>query len=126
MSRVRFNSRFKSTVAQSVEMFANEYFALSQAIIDTARYWEEWETSEPFRDIVDSGDLHASGKVQQVTLYRYRITYSVPYVLYVYFGYMLADGRKIPARKWLELVADENNLQIIWAMLLKRQLKLNA
>jgi hypothetical protein len=60
--------------------------------------------------------------VSQVDAYRFRVSWFALYAAYVYWGYSLADGRKIPSIPWAQLAIDENPVLDIFADFLKKKL----
>ena len=110
MGNFKLNPNFNDWLTNAFSQFVDDYFALVQEVLNKPRVWEGWETSEPFRDIVDTGDLRDSGVVTQWDQFYYVLSWSTDYVQLVYFGYALADGRRIPPRKWAELAIRENDL----------------
>jgi hypothetical protein len=115
INRQKLNQKLETILYR----FSQEVFKANDRVIRTPRLWEDWETSDPFRDIVDSKDLANSGKIYKAGKLKYEIKWSTPYILYVYFGYMLQDGRRIPARKWIDIAKQENNYHQILRMVIK-------
>ncbi len=118
MAKFIRNPNFKVSVVKAYTDFVYELFYLMQLIINTPRYWDGWETSDPFRDIVDTGALRDSGNVEKVSQYSSKISWVTEYVGFVYFGYTLRSGRRIPARKWAEITEEENDLYALWLAIL--------
>ena len=123
MSQLKINPQFEIALYRSVKMFVQEYFRLATEIIETDRYWDGWETSNPYRDIVDTSDLKNSGRIEQLSESAFKMKWVTDYVTFVYFGYFLQDGRRIPARKWVELVMQENNMNQIALNIFRLNLK---
>lgn len=123
MANFILNSEFKYVLSKATEELVNEYAKLCRDIIQTPRFWEGWETSEPFRDIVDTGALDESMQIYKQATLRYTVTWYTDYVVFVYMGYTLADGRRIPPREWAMLAIYENDLLGIFAGILKRLLE---
>lgn len=109
MSSFKLSSDFKNQLSKSLAQWAEQIYQATDSVIATPRYWDNWTTSNPFRDIIDSEDLRNSGKLTQVSKFKWNMTWSTAYIFYVYFGYTLADGRQIPDRKFIEVAFDENN-----------------
>lgn len=82
-------------------------------IIETERYWADWTTSDPNRDIVDTNALNKSGQIIELSKYKRRIRYATEYVIYVYFGHLTPSGARIPPRMWLHLAIDENEQMLL-------------
>lgn len=123
MAKFIVNPKFKTALMESAKEFSKEYAQLCRNVIETERLWRDWETSNPLRDIVDSGDLNESMTVEQIDAMSWRIAWSTAYVVYVFFGYTLASGRRIPARQWTQIAIDENNLLEIFRNILVKNLK---
>lgn len=54
----------------------------------------------PSSDIVDTGDLRDSQKMEWVGIAKARFSWDVPYALYVHEGYTLRSGGHQPGRPW--------------------------
>lgn len=122
MGQFILNPKFKQVLEISVGEFAREYAQLCRDVIEIERLWLGWETSNPLRDIVDTNALNESMTVEQVNETMWRIGWHVLYVIYVYFGYALPDGRRIPPRQWCQIAIDENNLLDIFRRILIKNL----
>jgi hypothetical protein len=118
MAKFIIDEQFTDILQVSIEQFANKYAQICTTLIDTPRYWEDWTTSDPFRDIVDTGALRDSIAIDQINDYCHTISWITAYVEFVYFGHMTRKGNWIPPRKWAELVIQENDLLYIYAAIL--------
>lgn len=123
MATFTINPKFKQALSQSAEGFAHEFSLLCREVIEVERLWANWETSNPLRDIVDTNALNESMSVDQVDEMLWRISWATLYVVYVYMGYALADGRRIPARRWVQITIDENDTLGIFRRILIKNLK---
>jgi hypothetical protein len=119
MTTFHINPRFTQELHEIVEDWVDAIAQANDDVISTPRYWEGWETGNPFRDIIDTEALKNSKTKLKLSNYDYTITWSVPYIGYVYNGFTLQDGRKIPARKWCELAERENDYKDILVKFLK-------
>lgn len=114
--------KFYNILDAALEEFAQEFALLCRKVIETERTWEDWETSNPLRDIVDTNKMNESMQVNKEDMLSYLVSWATEYVQYVYFGYSLQDGRRIPARKWAEIAVDENDVLTLFGQILKRHL----
>lgn len=114
----KMNPKFKPELQVAFTEFTQEYFKLAQKVINESRLWDNWETSNPFRDIVDTGDLSESGTVNAIAPFYSVVSWVTDYVTLVYFGYALSDGRRIPSRKWADVAIQENDLLLLFATIL--------
>lgn len=110
MASFKLNPDFEEALNGALEEFVREFAQACRDVIEIERYWDGWTTSNPLRDIVDTNALNVSMEVFQVKTLTYRIRWATAYVVYVYLGYALQDGRRIPARKWVEIAMNENDL----------------
>lgn len=119
--KVVFNTaEFYKTLDAALAEFTYEFSLLCRKVIETDRLWEGWETSNPLRDIVDTNAINESmSSVEESSLY-YAVQWATEYVLYVYFGYALPDGRRIPPRKWAQLAVDENDTLALFGSILRK------
>ena len=111
-------------IDDSLSSFVKDYADLCYDVIDKVRYWENWTTSDPYRDIVDTTALRNSMERKRLSRFRWSVTWSVPYVLYVYYGYITQKGNIIPARKWAEIAIAENDLHGLFSVWLRFYLKM--
>lgn len=123
MATFKLDNHLERALIESVKSFTQRYFELATAIIENERFWKDWETSNPYRDIVDTGDLKNSGRIIQNSETGFTVAWFTDYVTFVYFGYYLLDGRRIPPRKWAELVIAENDLFKIWFDIIRLNLR---
>lgn len=114
MAKFKPNFEFEKHLEIAFKDIVYAIFYASQLVINTERYWDGWETSNPNRDIVDTAKLRDSGKVEFISNRKAVISWSTAYVFFVYFGYTLKDGRRIPARKWIHIAIDENNFPLLF------------
>jgi hypothetical protein len=121
------NPNLDKALNQSFEEFVQEYFLLARKVIETPRTWDGWETSNPYRDIVDTNDLNESGHIHNFqaseNMFSATVTWVTDYVALVYFGYSLSDGRRIPSRKWAEIAVYENDLLLLASTILIKHFK---
>lgn len=85
----------------------------SREVIETTRTWDDWTTSDPTRDIVDTNEMNQSMTIEQVSSFLWRITWNTSYVIFVYFGHATPSGNRIPARRWVHIAIAENDFQAI-------------
>ncbi|MEM7578259.1 MAG: hypothetical protein AAF316_00145 [Cyanobacteria bacterium P01_A01_bin.80] len=123
MAKFKPNDEFKTMIEKSFKDFVYSFFYLIQLVINEPRLWKDWETSDPFRDIVDTGALRNSGKVNFETSKKAVLSWTTEYVGFVYFGYTLQSGKRIPPRKWVKIAMNENDLLVIFAQILASNLK---
>jgi hypothetical protein len=121
MSRFIINPQFKQELVKALDDWTQAIFNKTDDVISIPRYWENWETSNPFRDIVDTEDLRNSGQISKLAVFKRSISWQVPYVGYVYYGFTLVDGRTIPDRQWIQVAYEENNYREILIIILKRR-----
>lgn len=95
---------------------------MCRKVIEEDRLWEGWETSNPLRDIVDTNAMNESIEVYKDRLLSYYVSWATDYVLYVYFGYALPSGQRIPPRRWAEIAVDENEVLEIFGDILRKRL----
>jgi hypothetical protein len=105
----KINPEFQHKLDEALQEFVYAFAQACRDVIELERYWEGWETSNPIRDIVDTNALNASLTITQIKMHTYRIRWATAYVVYVYMGYALSDGRNIPARKWVDVAMAEND-----------------
>jgi hypothetical protein len=122
MAKFKESPEFRKAITEALAEFTDEYSLMARKVIEEERVWKDWVTSDPLRDIVDTNALNLSMLVSQVNNYRFRVSWFALYAAYVYFGYSLADGRKIPPRKWAEIAIDENPVLEIFTAILKKKL----
>ena len=123
MSKFKQNPKLHKTLDIALNRFSETYAQLARDVIEQPRLWDDWETSNPFRDIIDTNTLNESMTLLKVSNNRYVVKWSTFYVVFVYYGYALADGRRIPPRKWAEIAIYENDLLQIFGQILKALLK---
>jgi hypothetical protein len=123
MSHFTLNPSFKRNLEKSFETWAQHIFETNDDVIKTPRYWDGWVTSNPFRDIVDTEKLRLSGSLTKLSRFKSTMTWATPYVEYVYFGYMLSDGRRIPDRKWVNVAFAENDYKASLVNIFKQNFK---
>jgi hypothetical protein len=116
------NPNFRKAITEALSDFTGEYSLMARKVIEEERIWKDWTTSNPLRDIVDTNALNLSMLVSQTDNYRFRVSWFALYAAYVYFGYTLANGRKIPSRRWAEIAIDENPVLDIFAGILRKKL----
>lgn len=116
------NPAFRQAISEALGEFTEEYSLMARKVIEEERIWQGWETSNPLRDIIDTEALNLSMLVSQVDNYRFRVSWFALYAAYVYFGHSLADGRKIPARRWCNIAIAENPVLDIFASILRKKL----
>lgn len=116
------NPAFRQAITEALGEFTTEYSLMARKVIEEERIWKDWTTSNPLRDIVDTDALNLSMLVSQVDNYKFRVSWFALYAAYVYFGYSLADGRKIPSRPWAEITIQENPVLEIFASILRKKL----
>jgi hypothetical protein len=116
------NPAFRQAITEALGEFTTEYSLMARKVIEEERIWKDWTTSNPLRDIVDTDALNLSMLVSQVNNYKFRVSWFTLYAAYVYFGYSLADGRKIPSRPWAEIAIQENPVLEIFASILRKKL----
>jgi hypothetical protein len=121
MSNFHINPRFVQELQNCIEDWVDAIAQANDDVISIPRYWEGWQTGNPFRDIIDTEALRNSKTKLKVSNYDYTVTWSVPYIGYVYNGFTLQDGRKIPARKWCEVAERENDYKGVFVKLLKQR-----
>lgn len=111
---------FVNLLDQALEEFAVEFSLLCRKVIEEERIWDGWETSNPLRDIVDTNALNESMLTDKEQQLSYYVQWATEYVQYVYFGYSLPDGRRIPPRKWAEIAVSENDILSLFADILRK------
>lgn len=123
MSEFILDPNFKYAIEQSLDEFSDEFSLLCREVITTPRYWEDWVTSDPFRDIVDTTALDQSMVVRKLERFKLMIGWYTDYVTFVYGGYTLADGRRIPPREWVMLAIQENDILRLFCEILIKNLE---
>jgi hypothetical protein len=104
------NPEFKHQLDEALQEFTYTFAQACRDVIEIERVWENWTVTNPLRDIVDSNALNASMTVTQIRPLTYRIRWATDYVVYVYWGYTMQNGRRIPSRKWVNIAMQENDL----------------
>jgi hypothetical protein len=117
----------QSHKAEIIKRFANAYRACEQKydeanreVIETVRDWPQGFGTTyrrngqivvgSTRDIVDTGELRDSQSYQRVDEYRTEYSWSADHALLVHEGYTTKTGKRIPARRWTEVAAEELNI----------------
>lgn len=108
-------AQLQAAIDGKLELVALKLAEKCRQVIETERFVQGWTTSDPVRDIVDTGELDNSMQVERVSPLLYRITWSTPYVVYVYMGYTTTRGNRIPGRPWVQWAIDENNWDALLA-----------
>lgn len=123
MATFKENPKFRQAITAALSEFTDEYSLMARKVIEEERLWANWTTSNPLRDIVDTNALNLSMLTTQINNYRFRVSWYALYAVYVYFGYSLPDGRKIPSRPWAEIAIDENPVLDIFSDILRQKLR---
>jgi hypothetical protein len=116
------NPAFRQAISEALGEFTDEFSLMSRKVIEEERLWDNWVTSNPLRDIVDSNALNLSMLVSQVDNYRYRVSWFALYAAYVYFGHQTQSGKRIPPRRWADIAVEENPVLEIFAGILRKKL----
>ena len=111
---------FTELLDRALEEFTTEFSLLCRKVVEEERIWDGWETSNPLRDIVDTNALNESMITDRESQLSHYVQWATEYVQYVYFGYALPDGRRIPPRKWCEIAVDENDILALFASILRK------
>jgi hypothetical protein len=72
-----------------------------------------WPVGESPRDAVDTGRLRASQQYQLIDARRANYTWSTEYASAVHSGYLLRNGKAMPARPWTDVALRAKNPTIV-------------
>ena len=94
---------------KSFDSMIEYYFKALRAVINISRTWEGFQ-SNPFRDIVDSGQFRDSQDKEKLGRMAWTIFWLAEYSLYVRYGGVTPNGVHFPGRAFEEVALEEVNL----------------
>lgn len=92
-----------AAIEEQLKVATTRYAAIATQIITQARDWEDLGN----RDIVETGQLRASQRIDRLSATEYRLFYTANYATWVHEGYTMRNGRRIVGRPWLTLAKDQ-------------------
>lgn len=122
MAELKVNIDVREIERGAIEAFRESCFLLGiefTKIISEPGVFKEF----PDSDIVDTGQLRASQKVEFPKATEARFSWSQDYSLYVHEGYILRNGKKQPGRPWTQVGLDRFKFDDTYNKILKRKLK---
>jgi hypothetical protein len=110
------SSDVRSAWRETTTIMAEEF----RAVIDEP-IWA-WPRGENPRDIVDTGDLRDSQRLDQISEDEAKYSWPVPYSLIVHNGARLRNGGDYPARPWTKRAIARRNPHGVFSKLLAAKL----
>ena len=90
-------------IEQQLKAATTRYAAIATQTITANRDWEGFGNT----DIVDTGRLRASQRIDRLSQTEYRVFYTASYALWVHEGYTMRNGRKMLGRPFLTIAKDQ-------------------
>lgn len=108
MTKVQVN--INQVVRSAEQSFKETVFRFSNEltrVITEPRSWEGWD----LRDIVDTGQLRSSQRVDFQSSTQAEISWNTEYAVYVHEGYTLRNGVTKQGRPWTKAAQSEFDIQ---------------
>lgn len=120
MTKVSLN--FKRVTTAAEQAFKESCFLLGRSFTETISEVGAFP-SHPDRDLVDTGQLRASQRVDFPRRGEALFSWSTDYALYQHEGYTLRSGQEWQGRPWTREGLSRFDLQKTYETLLKEKLK---